>query len=52
MYSLVQLGPNYEDDLSRLYWDLCIDHRYFQHPENSAVDNCYVLSLVPPSQPI
>ena len=32
------------DDLSPLYWDLCIDHLlYFQHPENTETKCSYVL---------
>ena len=25
------------DDLFPLYWDLCIDHLYFQHPESTEI---------------
>ena len=36
------------DDLSPLYWDLCIDHLYLQHPENTTIYCSYVqLSSIP-----
>ena len=40
LVSLTQL-----DDLSPLYWDLCIDHLYFQHPENTEISCSYALAL-------
>ena len=29
-----------------LYWDLCIDHLYFQHPENTEIVCSCVLALI------
>ena len=29
------------------YWDPCIDHLYFQHPENTEIQCSYVLHIVP-----
>ena len=34
---------NQQDDLSPLYWKICIDHLYFQHPENREIKCIYVL---------
>ena len=33
------------DDLSPFHWDLCIDHLYFQHAENTGIYCSYVLQL-------
>ena len=32
-----RLLVNQLDDLSSLHWDLCIDHLYVQHPENTEI---------------
>ena len=32
-----ELAVTQLDDLSPLYWDLGINHLYFQHPENAEI---------------
>ena len=36
------------DDLSPLYWDPCIDHLYFQNPENREY-SAYICTLSIPT---